>query len=97
MLQVLTDDEVNIGSGVRQQAIIWDNIDPDLWRHMATPEKSQEILPVLVDHFQWRHAMPVTSQWGQWPLKSPASRLFAQPFVQAQIKENIKAPRHGPL
>ena len=26
--------------------------------------------------------------------KSPASRLFTQPFVQAQIKENIKAPRH---
>ena len=25
---------------------------------------------------------------------SPASRLFAQPFVQAQIKENIKFPRH---
>ena len=23
--------------------------------------------------------------------------LFAQLFVQAQIKENIKAPRHGPL
>ena len=26
--------------------------------------------------------------------KSPASLLFAQPFIQAQIKENIKAPRH---
>ena len=26
-----------------------------------------------------------------------ASRLFTQPFVQAQIKENIKAPRHWPL
>ena len=24
-------------------------------------------------------------------------RLFAQPFVQGQIKENIKAPRHWPL
>ena len=30
-------------------------------------------------------------------LKSPASRLFTQPFIQAQIKENIKAPRHRPL
>ena len=29
--------------------------------------------------------------------KSPASRLLAQPFVQAKIKENIKAPRHSPL
>ena len=26
--------------------------------------------------------------------KSPASRLFTQPFIQTQIKENIKAPRH---
>ena len=25
------------------------------------------------------------------------SRLFAEPLVQAQIKENIKAPRHWPL
>ena len=30
-------------------------------------------------------------------LKSPASILFTQPFIQAQIKENIKAPRHLPL
>ena len=30
-------------------------------------------------------------------LISPASQLFAQPFIQAQIKENVKAPRHGPL
>ena len=30
----------------------------------------------------------------QWRHKNVmASRLFAQPFVQAQIKENIKAPR----
>ena len=27
----------------------------------------------------------------------PASILFTQPFIQAQIKENIKAPRHWPL
>ena len=32
-----------------------------------------------------------------WHLKSLASLLFAQPFVQAQIKENIKALRHWPL
>ena len=30
-------------------------------------------------------------------LKSPASRFFPEPFVQAQIKENIKDPRHWPL
>ena len=33
----------------------------------------------------------------RWRLKSPASRLFAQPFIQVQIKENIKAPRHCSL
>ena len=30
-------------------------------------------------------------------LKSPALRLFTHPFSQAQIKENIKAPRYWPL
>ena len=29
--------------------------------------------------------------------KSPASRLFTQPFIQTQIKENIKASGHWPL
>ena len=31
------------------------------------------------------------------PSQSPLSRVFAQPFVQVQIAENIKAPRHWPL
>ena len=39
----------------------------------------------------------MTSQWARWRLKSPASRLFIQPFIHAQIKENIKAPRHWHL
>ena len=39
----------------------------------------------------------LTSQWTRWRLKSPASRLFTQPFIQTQIKENIKASRHWPL
>ena len=45
------------------------------------------------------NAIPITmtSQWARWRLRSPASRLFAQPFIQAQVKENIKAPRHWPL
>ena len=29
--------------------------------------------------------------------KSPASPLFTQPFIQTQIKENIKAPRYWPF
>ena len=39
----------------------------------------------------------MTSQWARWRLKSPAPRLFTQPFIQAQTKENIKAPCHWPL
>ena len=30
-------------------------------------------------------------------IKSPASRLFTQLFMQTQIKEYMKAPRHWPL
>ena len=39
----------------------------------------------------------VTSQWVRWRLKSPTSWLFTQPSIQAEITENIKAPRHRPL
>ena len=39
----------------------------------------------------------MTSWRARWRLKSSASPLFTQPFVQAQIKENIKAPSHWPL
>ena len=39
----------------------------------------------------------VTSKWARKYLKSPESRLFTQPFIQTQIKENIKAPSHWPL
>ena len=35
--------------------------------------------------------------WARWRLKLPESRLFTQSYVQAQIKENINAPRHWPL
>ena len=39
----------------------------------------------------------MTTSWPRWCLKSPASPVFTQPFIQTQIKENIKAPRHWPL
>ena len=48
-------------------------------------------------YIEYRHPITVTSLWAQMRLKSPTSGLFAQPFIQAQIKENIKAPRHWPL
>ena len=34
----------------------------------------------------------MTLQWGLWHLKSPASRLFSQPFIEAQIR-NKKIPK----
>ena len=45
----------------------------------------------------YRYIITMTSQWAWLRLKSPASRLFTQPVIQTQIKENIKAPRHWPL
>ena len=39
----------------------------------------------------------VASYWARWRPKSQASRFIAQQFVQAQLKENIKAPRHWPF
>ena len=39
----------------------------------------------------------LTSWYPRWRLKSPASRLFTQSFIRAQIKENIKNSRHWPL
>ena len=42
-------------------------------------------------------AITITSHWVWERPKSPASRSFAQPFVQAHINENIKAPGHWPL
>ena len=44
-----------------------------------------------------RLSITMTSWWARWRLKSPASRLFTRPFIRAQIKVNVKAPRHWPL
>ena len=53
---------------------------------------------VLHQHSRWSTVnITTTSYWARWRLKSPASRLFTQSFIRAQIKENIKAPRHWPL
>ena len=46
---------------------------------------------------QCKEYITLTSWWPRWRLKSPASRLFTQSFIRAQIEENIKAPRHWPL
>ena len=34
------------------------------------------------------------SYWVRWVSNLTALSLFTQPFIQTQIKENIKAPRH---
>ena len=39
----------------------------------------------------------MTSLWARRRFISLASRLLAQPLVQAQIRENTKAPHHWPL
>ena len=49
----------------------------------------------------YRLQISVTLHWRHndhgWCLKSPASRLITQSFIQTQIKENIKALRHWSL
>ena len=66
---------------------------------------SHGLMRVVVYSHSWRsliihsinRSITVTSQWARWRLKSPASLLFTWPFIQTQIKENFKAPRHWPL
>ena len=53
--------------------------------------KCQENNPVECGSLQSRH------NERDGVSKSLASRVFTQPFVQAKIKENIKAPRRWPL
>ena len=61
---------------------------------MNVREHSSRRFPVLQmdlsrihDHYSFALMSAMAS-------KSPASPLFTQPFIQSQIKENIKAPRH---
>ena len=62
---------------------------------------------IKIFQFTWFNALPLFCLFHHYGdaimsrvwlrLTSPASRLFTQPLFQAQIKENIKAPRHWPL
>ena len=52
------------------------------------------VFPDWTNCNRFHEAITLTFQWAQWRLKSSASRLFTQSLIQAQIKENIKAPRH---
>ena len=55
------------------------------------------VAQLSICYSSWILPITLTSQWARWRLKSPASGLFTQLFIQVQIKENIKAPRHWPL
>ena len=63
--------------------------------------KSVFALCIIPPHWNliggWNISITMSSPCAPWTLKSSASRLFAQPFVQAHIIENIKAPRQWPL
>ena len=65
-----------------------------IWHHLARMS-SHPLEPYYI--------ITMMSSWARWRLKSPAFRLFTQPFVLAQIivlvqiKENIRAPCHWSL
>ena len=61
----------------------------------AASHRHRHVYGIATSVLIWN--ITVTSKWAQWRLKSPISPLFTKPFIQAQIKENIKAPRHWPL
>ena len=52
---------------------------------------------IMASDYMLGSFITLTPQWARWRLKSPASGLFTQLFIQVQIKENFKAPRHWPL
>ena len=68
---------------------------------LMSPQDPQAMIPMgltfafhgwcVIHSLQWRH------NGHERHLKPPASQLFTQLFVRAQIKESIKAPRHWPL
>ena len=64
-----------------------------LWRHINERKNQHPWYCFRLNEM----IITVTSYWARWRLKSPASRLLTKPFIQAQIKENTKAPRHWPL
>ena len=71
-------------SHVRQ---VWLNMTE--WITMSLMTTAQEIYVI--------QCTTVKSPWARWRLKSPASWQLTHQFVQVQVKENIKAPRHWPL
>ena len=66
----------------------WSQVEPKRMYLMAGPSNQFSLI-------FWIIPITVTSWWARWHLKKPGPRLHTKlPFVQAQIKENTKAPRH---
>ena len=65
--------------------------------NMPCPAPALQCTTLCKTEFQFVIALRWRHNDARKRLKSPASRLFTQSFIQMQIKENIKAPRHWPL
>ena len=63
------------------------------WLSLLTHTLTRQLLNV------WHALMFITvmTEWAWWHFKSLACQLLLQPFVQGQIKENVKALHHWPL
>ena len=88
---------------VRKNPLVW-YLQHILYVNMALSTRSIRSYLDIEYHFNMIHALYILRVvhysdviMGTMALKSPVSRLFTQPFIQAQIKENTKAPRHWPL
>ena len=84
---------------LRKQSWGWwfETLSRPLWRHcnVSLNELNFKVphiyAPVSEIHrLASVHCITMTLWWARWRLKSPASRLCTQPFVQAQNKESIK-------
>ena len=87
MILVLRQEECALFSGYLFPTTVWLEGNPVLFIYIYG---LQDIFPIV-----WLHFSAIT--WASWRLKSPASQLFVQRFVQANIKSNIKAPHHWPF
>ena len=76
---------------------VWCNVSRTHPRHGDLPFRYVTLSHVTNNKNSWAPFPFILHYWARCRLKSPASRLFTQPFIQTQIKENIKAPPHWPL
>ena len=68
-------------------------------RNMAVNSELKTILKIVITYFscydiQGLFTKLICMRLVLKRLNSPASRLYTVPYIQVQIKENIKAPRH---